>query len=556
MSLIRMSADNPAALLAAAVLLFVLGIVGIASLPIQMLPNLEYPEININTSWRNAAPQEVEANIIEPQEMVLRQVPGVVEMSSDVRAGNGNVRLVFDVGTDLQQAMLDVLNALNRAEPAPPDAEEPTMQVGGYDFPVATLLVHPRIATPGTDVSQFQRVIDAEVEPALMKIDGVRSVELRSEREDLVLINFDPYRAAALGVQVTDIANTVMRAVNTTGGLASVGRRQYTVRYLGGFDLEELGDLIVARPNNQAVRLREVAEITTDLYPRSGFTYRTGFPAYYITVQGKYGANAVSILDDINEMMEELNAGPLAKEDLQIVLSFDASVHIRRALGLVNGNLVLGVFLALGVLWWFLRGWRATLMIATTIPFSLLSSLLVLSLLGRSLNVVSLAGLAFAVGLVLDAAIIVQENIVRLRQSGMPPNEAARKGPSQVVGALFASTITSIAIFLPILFMQGLEGQLFADLALTISVAVTMSLIAAITILPVVSNLFCGNELTRDRFGAFWDRLTDKIVSLTSSPLLRTKWGAKTRFPAAGRLGRCPGILQHAGRHSAQHYRE
>jgi multidrug efflux pump subunit AcrB len=524
MSLIRMSADNPAALLAAAVLLFVLGIVGIASLPIQMLPNLEYPEININTSWRNAAPQEVEANIIEPQEMVLRQVPGVVEMSSDVRAGNGNVRLVFDVGTDLQQAMLDVLNALNRAEPAPPDAEEPTMQVGGYDFPVATLLVHPRIATPGTDVSQFQRVIDAEVEPALMKIDGVRSVELRSEREDLVLINFDPYRAAALGVQVTDIANTVMRAVNTTGGLASVGRRQYTVRYLGGFDLEELGDLIVARPNNQAVRLREVAEITTDLYPRSGFTYRTGFPAYYITVQGKYGANAVSILDDINEMMEELNAGPLAKEDLQIVLSFDASVHIRRALGLVNGNLVLGVFLALGVLWWFLRGWRATLMIATTIPFSLLSSLLVLSLLGRSLNVVSLAGLAFAVGLVLDAAIIVQENIVRLRQSGMPPNEAARKGPSQVVGALFASTITSIAIFLPILFMQGLEGQLFADLALTISVAVTMSLIAAITILPVVSNLFCGNELTRDRFGAFWDRLTDKIVSLTSSPLLRTKW--------------------------------
>jgi multidrug efflux pump subunit AcrB len=486
MSLIRMSADNPAALLAAAVLLFVLGIVGIASLPIQMLPNLEYPEININTSWRNAAPQEVEANIIEPQEMVLRQVPGVVEMSSDVRAGNGNVRLVFDVGTDLQQAMLDVLNALNRAEPAPPDAEEPTMQVGGYDFPVATLLVHPRIATPGTDVSQFQRVIDAEVEPALMKIDGVRSVELRSEREDLVLINFDPYRAAALGVQVTDIANTVMRAVNTTGGLASVGRRQYTVRYLGGFDLEELGDLIVARPNNQAVRLREVAEITTDLYPRSGFTYRTGFPAYYITVQGKYGANAVSILDDINEMMEELNAGPLAKEDLQIALSFDASVHIRRALGLVNGNLVLGVFLALGVLWWFLRGWRATLMIATTIPFSLLSSLLVLSLLGRSLNVVSLAGLAFAVGLVLDAAIIVQENIVRLRQSGMPPNEAARKGPSQVVGALFASTITSIAIFLPILFMQGLEGQLFADLALTISVAVTMSLIAAITILPVV----------------------------------------------------------------------
>jgi len=524
MSLIRVSADNPAALLAAAVLLFVLGILGIISLPIQMLPNLEYPEININTSWRNAAPQEVEANIVEPQETVLRQVPGVVELSSDVRAGNGNVHLVFDVGTDLQQAMLDVLNALNRAEEAPPDADEPSIQVGGWDFPVATLLVHPRIATPGTDITQFQRVIEAEVEPALLQIDGVQRVNLNSQRDSLVLINFDPYRAAALGVQVTDIANTVTRAFNTTGGLASVGRRQYTVRFLGGFDLDELGELVVARPNNQPVRLREVAEITTDLYPRGGFVYRTGFPAYYIAVQGKYGANTVSILDDINTLIADLNAGPLAEEELQIVLSFDASVHIRRAIGLVNGNLVLGVFLALGVLWWFLRGWRTTLLIATTIPFSLLSSLLVLSLLGRSLNVVSLAGLAFAVGLVLDAAIIVQENIVRLRQDGMLPAAAAREGPSQVVGALFASTITSIAIFLPILFMEGLEGQLFADHALTLSVAVATSFVAAITVLPVASNIFHGDELDVDRLGELWDRITNRIVSLTRTPQLRATW--------------------------------
>ena len=524
MSLIRISADNPAALLAAAVLLFVLGVVGIAALPIQMLPNLEYPEININTSWRNAAPQEVEASIVEPQETVLRQVPGVVEMSSNVRAGSGNVHLRFEVGTDLQQAMLDVLNALNRAEPAPPTADEPGIQVGGWDFPVATLLVHPQVATPGTDVTQFQRVIEAEVEPRLLQVDGVQRVNLNSQRDGLVLINFDPYRAAALGVQVTDIANTVTRAVNATGGVANVGRRQYTVRFLGGFDLDELGDLIVARPNNQPVRLREVADISTELYPRSGFMYRTGYPAYYMSVQGKYGANTVSILDDINAVIAELNAGPLGAEDLQIVLSFDASVHIRRAIALVNGNLVLGVFLALGVLWWFLRGWRATLMIATTIPFSLLSALLVLSMLERSLNVVSLAGLAFAVGLVLDAAIIVQENIVRLRQAGSPPDQAAREGPSQVVGALFASTITSIAIFLPILFMEGLEGQLFADLALTLSVAVATSLIAAITVLPVASNYFRNDQLTKDRLAGLWDRITSTIIRWTSTPSLRARW--------------------------------
>ena len=524
MSLIRVSADNPAALLAAAVLLFVLGVVGIASLPIQMLPNLEYPEISINTSWRNAAPQEVEASIVEPQENALRQVPGVVEMSSDVRSGNGNVHLTFDIGTDLQQAMLDVLNALNHAEPPPDDANEPEIQVGGWNFPVATLLVHPLIPKPGTDVTDFQRILDTEVEPRLLEIDGVQRVNLRSEREPLVLISFDPYRTAALGVQVSDIANTVRRAVDATGGLASVGRRQYTVRFLGGFDIDELGDLIVARRNNQPVYLREVADITTELYPRTGFLYRTGYPAYYIQVQGKYGANTVAILDDINDTIDELNAGPLADNDLQIVLSFDASVHIRRAIGLVNGNLILGVLLALGVLWCFLRGWRSTLLIALTIPFSLLSSLLVLSAFGRSLNVVSLAGLAFAVGLVLDAAIIVQENIVRLRQAGMPPGQAAREGPSQVVGALFASTITSIAIFLPILFMQGLEGQLFADLALTLSVAVATSMIAAITLLPVASNHFRNDQVLVDRLGPFWDRVTATIVDWTNSRQRRTTW--------------------------------
>ena len=524
MSLIRISADNPAALLAAAVLLFVLGTVGIASLPIQMLPNLEYPEININTSWRNAAPQEVEASIVEPQETALQQVPGVVEMTSNVSSGNGNVHLQFDIGTDLQQAMLDVLNALNHVEPPPPDADEPDIQVGGWDFPVATLLVHPLVPVPGTDVADFQRVLDTEVEPRLLKIDGVQRVNLQSERDELVLINFDPYRAAALGVQVSDIANTVRRAVNATGGLASVGRRQYTVRFLGGFDVDQLGELIIARRGNQPVYLSEVAEITTELYPRNGFMYRTGFPAYYVQVQGKYGANTVAILDDINEAIDELNAGPLAANDLQIVLSFDASVHIRRAVTLVNGNLILGVFLALGVLWCFLRGWRATLMIALTIPFSLLSSLLVLSLFGRSLNIVSLAGLAFAVGLVLDAAIIVQENIVRLRQEGMSAQQAAREGPSQVAGALFASTITSVAIFLPILFMDGLEGQLFADLALTLSVAVVTSMIAAVTILPVATNYFQKDQLTADRLGEFWDKLTGKIIELTSTPQRRSRW--------------------------------
>jgi len=525
MSLIRLSADNPAALLAFAVLMLVLGAVGIYSLPIQMLPNIEYPEINVNTSWRSAAPQEVEANIVEPQEEALRQVPGIIEMSSSVRESNGNINLQFDVGTDLQQAMLDVLNALNNTEPLPIDADEPQIQVGGWSFPVATLLVHPVDPSPDTDVAEFQRIIDAEVEPRLLQIDGVQRVNLQSEREEMVLVSFDPFRTAALGITVSQISDAVSRAVNTTGGLASVGRRQYTVRFLGGANLDQLGDLIVARRNSQPVFLRDIAEVETVLYPRNGFMYRTGFPAYYLRVQGKYGADTVAILDDINAVIEELNTGPLAADELQIVLSFDASVHIRRAIALVNANLIIGVLLALAILWCFLRGWKTTLMIALTIPFSLTAALLALSWFGRSLNVISLAGMAFAVGLVLDAAIIVQENIVRLQQAGMPRSQAVREGPSQVVGALFASTITSIAIFFPILFMRGLEGQLFADLALTLSVAVATSTVAALTILPSASNYFLKSVSTsQDHLGHYWDRITSLIMRMTGTRQRRFMW--------------------------------
>ena len=525
MSLIRLSADNPAALLAVAVLMLVLGAVGIYSLPIQMLPNIEYPEINVNTSWRSAAPQEVEANIIEPQEESLRQVPGIVEMSSSVRASNGNINLQFDVGTDLSQAMLDVLNALNNTEPLPIDADEPQIQVGGWSFPVATLLVHPLDPSPDTDVAEFQRIIDTEVEPRLLAIDGVQRVNLQSEREEMVLVSFDPFRTAALGVTVSQISDAVSRAVNTTGGLASVGRRQYTVRFLGGANLDQLGDLIVARRNSQPIFLRDIAEVETVLYPRAGFMYRTGFPAYYLRVQGKYGADTVAVLDDINATIKELNTGPLAAQELQIVLSFDASVHIRRAIALVNANLVIGVLLALAILWCFLRGWKTTLMIALTIPFSLVAALLALSWFGRSLNVISLAGMAFAVGLVLDAAIIVQENIIRLQQAGMPRSQAVREGPTQVVGALFASTITSIAIFLPILFMRGLEGQLFADLALTLSVAVATSTIAALTILPSASNYLLKSVSTsQDHLGRYWDQVTSLIMRQTDTRRRRITW--------------------------------
>jgi multidrug efflux pump subunit AcrB len=228
------------------------------------------------------------------------------------------------------------------------------------------------------------------------------------------------------------------------------------------------------------------------------------------------GANVLATLNEVKQVVAELREGVLKENGLGIEQSFDSSLFINRAINLLSGNLFAGVLLAVGCLWWFLRDRRATLLIASTIPISLLATFIVLDLSGRSLNVISLAGLAFAVGMVMDAAVVVAENIVRLRESGKMPFEAASLGTRQVAGALLASTLTTIAVFVPVLFMEDVEGQLFADLALTISIAVAISMLIAVTVLPAAAGgwlkakrLAAANEQGYPRVTAMLMRWTD-----------------------------------------------
>lgn len=526
MNLTRSSVKNPAAVLVIVALVFIFGVIAMLKLPIQLTPDIEQPQITISTGWRAAAPEEVESVIIEPQENVVKNTRGVVDVATNIQRGFGNITLTFDVGTNMQQAMLDVINNLNQAPPLPLDVFEPVVAAGGgRGGPnAASLLVRPVPGSDLADMANHQALIEDVIEPRLARIPGVGQVNLNSQRPRELRITFDPYKLAALGIQIGQVANTVSRASDVSGGFADVGRRQYTVRFAGQYDLQSLADMIISYSGDRPVFLKDVATVENTLVDRFGFTLRNGAPAYYITITRGNEANTVALLDDINLAIKELNEGPLADVGLMIDLSFDSSVHIRNALLLVKSNLGLGVFLALGILWLFLRGWKATLIIATTIPLSVMVAFLVLSMLERSLNVISLAGVAFAVGLVLDAAIIVQENIVRLRSEGMENQKAVVKGATQVAGALFASTATSVAIFLPILFMKGIEGQLFSDLALTLSVSVIASLVTAITVLPIASRYLLSESQKQDPHEGYWQRLTDLIMTLTDSAKKRTAW--------------------------------
>jgi multidrug efflux pump subunit AcrB len=501
------------------------GAISTVTLPVQLLPTIEEPQITIANFWRASAPEEMEANIIEPQEDVLRNTPGVTDLSSTISRGAGFINLTFAAGTDIQSAKLDVINNLSQAPPRPVDAEEPIVfSGGGPQVPgAASLLVRALPDNPVKDMSTYQGVIEEFVQPTLARIPGVSRVDLAGEQPREVHIVFDSFRAAALGIQVRDVLSTVSRATDTSGGFADVGRRQYTVRFVGQFEPARLNEVIVGWSNDRPIYLAEVAEVNVVPRRPDGFTLRNGFPAYYITVQREYDANTVAILDEVNVAIDELNVGPLADAGLAIDLSFDASIHIRRAIKLVRGNLGLGMLLAVGILYFLIRSRRATLLVTATVPLSILVAFLALSALGKSLNVISLAGLAFSVGLVMDAAIITLENIVRCRQEGMDMEAAASVGTRQVTGALFASTVTSIAIFIPILFMQGMEGQLFQDLALTLAVSVSASFLVAITVLPVAARSLLREE-GEDPLEHWWTWITAGVMRATRSAALCATW--------------------------------
>ena len=298
--------------------------------------------------------------------------------------------------------------------------------------------------------------------------------------------------------------------------------------------MSELGSLIVgwsnpggasADPNAaRPLYLREVADVQIAYQDARAFTYRNGVPGYYITVNRTSESNIVEILDGVKAAIAELNEGPLAKEKLVMDLSWDASVYVRRAVSFVQESLIIGVLLAVGGLWYFLRGPRALLVLGATIPLSLAFAIITLELLGRTLNVISLAGLAFSTGIVTDAALIVQGNILRYVQQGRNAWQATVEGAREVIPALFASMLTSVAIFLPVLFMEGLEGQLFKDLAITMSVSHAASLLVAMTVIPAANRWALAKGVPADGHGHWWQGMANVAMRATDSAAVRVVW--------------------------------
>lgn len=524
MSLLQASHRNPVATIVIFVIVGILGFSALMNLPVQLIPNIERPQITILNFWRAAAPAEIEAELVEPQENVLKTLFGLKQISSSVRSGMSITNLQFEIGSDMQQAFINVINALNQAPPRPREAGEPIISLGGLEQPLASLLIRKTDADSDGDFTGEQELIEKSLAPRLRTIDGIAKVELNSLREPQLQITFDPYRMAALGLSLEALMGKISASSNSSGGFAEVGRREYTVRFNGQYSPDDFGQMIVAYNDGRPVVLDEVADIKIDFDTARAFAYRDGAPAFYLTVFATNNANTVEVMAEINRRVETINAELLRDQGLEMVLSFDSSEHIKRAVNLVKSSVGIGIVLALALLYLMLRGMRAALLIAMTIPVSLLAALLALDMLDRSLNIISLAGLAFAVGLVLDAAIVVQENIIRLVQHGTRLKAAAVQGTVEVVPALFASTMTTIAIFTPIVFLQGIEGQLFYDLAISMAVAVCASMLCAMFLLPVVAVIVLRRHASMPGLPRFWHRLAGRYRTLTHTDRRAALW--------------------------------
>ncbi len=524
MNITRSSLGNPVALLVAIILLLIFGSISLSRLPIQLTPELEEPEITITTNWRAAAPNEVEAEIIEPQEDVLRGLPGLTEIRANAFEGRGDINLTFNVETDMRRALIEVMNRLNQVPDYPDDVDEPLITSVGQDARAIGWFIIKTDDDNQRPIESYKDFVEEVVQSRFERVPGVARSEIYGGSDKELRITYDPFKIASLGIQLDKVMKLAGTSKDISAGSADIGKREYNIRFAGKYAATDLGEMILEWRDGRPIYLRDVATIEQRLTDKESFVLTKGTTSIAVNAQRETGVNVLEVMSGLHKAIDELNDGPLKRANLSIEQVYDETIYIHRSIEMLRNNLGLGVALAIIVLFLFLLKFPATLIVAASIPICLIASFSVMDLTGRTLNIISLAGLAFAVGMVLDASIVILENIVRLRERGYSAEEASIQGTNQVWGALLASTATTIAIFLPIVFLRDEVGQLFSDLAITITAAIALSLLTAITVVPTGAKIFLARKKFVDPYSKLWKFLCRSIMALTNTPVRRGLW--------------------------------
>ena len=497
MNLIRGAIQRPIAVLAAVLMVIIFGLLALQRIPIQLAPDVNKPVITIRTYWPGGSPYEIEREVLNRQEEKLKGIEGLAETEGTAQDGRAEIKLTFELGTNMDRAVLLVANRLDQVEEYPAEALRPSISTTGLgDNPIAWFIV---TRTPGNErpIESYGDFLEDVVQERLERVRGVAATNVYggSEREMRIII--DPDLMALYGLTVPDVVGA-LRAANASVSAGDVdeGKRRYVVRAEGEFGtVEDVRKVVLTSDESRTtgrigrVTVGDIATVRFDYKePRASIRFLAEDSLAVNAVRSN-GANVIETMEGIYEAAQELSETAMPEAGLILRQVYDETIYIKSSISLVRQNIWFGGTLAAIILLIFLRSARATLVVSLAIPISVVAAFVAMAAMGRSINVISLAGIAFAVGMVVDAAIVVLENIYRHREQGLVPMEAAYKGTKQVWSAVMVSALTTVLVFIPILIMELEAGQLFRDIAVAISIAVLASLAVSVTVIPALSKV-------------------------------------------------------------------
>ncbi len=521
MSLIRSAIHYPVSTAVGVILLTLFGLIALFRLPIQLTPEVQEPTITVQTAWPGASPHEIEREIVEEQEEQLKSLEGLVKMESTSSDSLGQIVLTFPPGADQDAALLKVSNRLQQVPSYPADAEKPVIRSVDVNANAIAWFILGKLPQGGFegDIATLLDFAEDFIKPEFERVPGVAASSIYGGREHEMHVVADPVKLAAHAVTVNELAAAVERENRDySAGDFDEGKRRYVVRTVGEYaSPQDVESIVVAYRNGVPVHLKDVARAELGLEKPVAIVFAKGEPVLAMNAVRETGTNVLEVMAALKRRVARLNEGLLREKGLQLVQAYDETEYIEQAIGLLEENLYSGALLAVLVLLLFLRSVSSTLVVTLSIPISVIGSFIIMLLLGRTLNVVSLAGMAFGVGMSVDNTIVILENIYRHRQMGKARFQAAFDGTQEVWGAVMLATLVNVAVFLPVIFIKEEAGQLFGDIAVALGVSAFLSLIVSITVIPSISAKIlhtAEEDHTRKGFHNLWGgaRVAERMV--------------------------------------------
>ena len=467
----------------------ILGVVSAMKIPVQMIPDLEVRTISVQTGWSGATPQDVEKEILIEQERYLRSLPNLTRMVSYAEMGEAYIELEFPFGVDANDALIRVNNALSQVPAYPENVDQPRLFSSSFSGNAFMYFVlKPQTGNPlDLDVDLLRDFAEDFIRPRMESVEGVSEVRVGGGAQRQIQIKVDAARLAQRGISLAELRSVIRgRNRDTSAGDIESGKSRYLLRVIGRFeDLTQLENLIISRKDDANILLKDVASVELDHFETRGMSFYNSERTISLSVRRESGSNVLAIKEAMLPLVEEINEQLLQQNGLELALTSDDVKYVQSSLQNVWVNLGLGALLATLVMYFFLRSGKATLVGVMGIPLCTIAAFFALMMFDRTINVISLAGVAFAIGMTVDNTIVVLEAIVQAKQRGVSKVQAAIAGVKDVWPAVLASTATTVLVFAPILFVQQEAGQLYSDIAIAISGAIIASMLVAIFVVPV-----------------------------------------------------------------------